>query len=84
MTRAIEPEYPELARQQALTGTTQVKVTLAESGAVTDAQVYASSGSPALDAAAVAAARRSTYAPEIDDCRPRAGSYLFRAEFSAQ
>jgi protein TonB len=84
VTRAVEPDYPELARQQSLTGTTQVKVTLAETGAVMDAQVYASSGSAALDAAAITAARRSMYAPEIDDCRQHAGSYLFRAEFSAQ
>ncbi len=84
VTRAVEPDYPELARRQGVTGTTQIKVTLADSGAVTDAQVYVSSGSSALDAAAIAAARRSTYAPEIVDCRQRAGSYLFRAEFSAQ
>jgi protein TonB len=84
VTRAVEPDYPELARQQGLTGTTQVKVTLAETGTVVDAQVYASSGSPALDAAAIAAAKRSIYTPEIDDCRQHAGSYLFRAEFSAQ
>ncbi len=84
VTHAVEPEYPEVARQQGLTGTTQVKVTLAENGAVIDAQVYASSGSTALDVAAIAAAKRSSFAPEIDDCRQHAGSYLFRAEFSAQ
>jgi hypothetical protein len=34
-----------------------------------------------LDDAALDAARRSTYAPEIVDCKTQSGSYLFRVEF---
>jgi protein TonB len=82
--RGIEPEYPEPARERGLTGTTQIEVTLAETGAVIDARVYAGSGSRILDEAALAAAKRSTYSSEIDDCKNVGGSYLFRAEFTAQ
>jgi len=37
-----------------------------------------------LDEAALAAAKRSTYSSEIDDCKRVGGSYLFRAEFATQ
>jgi periplasmic protein TonB len=84
IVHAIEPEYPDPARERGLTGTTQIEVTLAETGAVIDARVYAGSGSRILDDAALAAARRSTYSPEIDDCKNVGGSYLFRAEFNSQ
>jgi protein TonB len=84
IVRAIEPEYPLLAQQQGLIGTTQIVVTLAETGAVIDARVYAGSGSLVLDEAALAAAKRSTYSSEIDDCKRVGGSYLFRAEFATQ
>lgn len=85
--RTIEqfvPEMPEMAREEGLSGTAEVKVTLSAQGTVTDATIYLSTGSPVLDAAAVDAARRTTYAPKIVDCETVAGEYLFRVEFSAQ
>jgi periplasmic protein TonB len=82
LTRGVEPEYPEIARQQGAVGTTQVKVTLTATGGVSAATVYKSSGNAALDNAAVAAARASSYAPETENCAPIAGSYLFRADFN--
>jgi hypothetical protein len=36
-----------------------------------------------MDAAALAAARRSTYAPAMRDCKAVPGTYLFRADFSS-
>jgi protein TonB len=84
VTRAADPEYPELARQQGVTGVTQVRVTLTETGGVSDAEVYKSSGNPLLDRAAVTAAKESSYSPEIDNCVKVSGSYLFRAEFAGQ
>jgi len=84
IVRAVEPEYPALAQQQGLIGTAQIEVTLAETGAIIDAHVYAGSGSRVLDDAALAAAKRSTYSSEIDDCKNVGGSYLFRAEFTTQ
>ncbi|HMD01338.1 MAG TPA: energy transducer TonB [Candidatus Baltobacteraceae bacterium] len=84
VTRPVEPDYPELAKQQSLTGVTQVKVTLSETGAVQGTDVYKSSGSSLLDRAAIAAAKQSSYSPEIDNCVKQAGSYIFRAEFTSQ
>jgi protein TonB len=83
-TRPVEPDYPEMARQQGMTGTVQVKVTLAATGSVQGAVVYKSSGSAALDNAAIAAAKQSSYAAEVDNCVPTAGTYLFRADFTGQ
>jgi TonB family protein len=79
---AVEPDYPDIARQQGATGTTQVKVTLDATGNVVGAEVYKSAGNPALDRAAVAAARETSYVPEIVNCVKTAGSYLFRADFT--
>ncbi len=84
VTHAVEPEYPALAQQQGAIGVTQVEVSLTETGAVSDAKVYKSSGNASLDRAAIAAARQSTYSPEVDNCVKEAGNYLFRAEFDAQ
>lgn len=62
--------------------TAMIKVDLDENGRVLGVSVYASTGSLELDQAALRAARESTYAPETRDCRPVAGSYLFKVEFS--
>jgi TonB family protein len=84
-TRPVEPDYPDLARQQGAVGTVQVKIVLNSTGGVTNATVYKSSGNALLDRAAVAAARASSYSPEVEDCAPvNGGTYLFRADFSSQ
>ena len=46
------------------------------------ASVVKSSGNAALDNAAVVAAQDSTYAPDVVDCKPVAGTYLFHADFT--
>ncbi|MGH7728378.1 MAG: energy transducer TonB, partial [Vulcanimicrobiaceae bacterium] len=84
LTNAVSPDYPDIARQEGAVGTTQVEITLDASGAVTNATVYKSSGNQALDRSAVAAARASSYAPQIVNCQKVAGSYLFRADFTGQ
>jgi protein TonB len=80
----VEPDYPDIAREQGAVGTTQVKVTLDASGNVTDASVYKSSGSQALDQSAVKAARATRYSAETVNCVKTAGSYIFRADFTGQ
>ncbi len=82
--RAVEPDYPEVPRMQRVTGTAKIRVTLSDAGTVVAADVYDTSGNALLDDAALAAAKASTYAPEVEDCRKIPGSYIFRAEFSAQ
>jgi TonB family protein len=81
---AVEPKYPDIARDQGATGVTQVKVTLDATGAVTDASVYKSSGNQALDYEAIKAAKATHYTPEIVNCVRTAGTYIFRGEFSGQ
>ena len=62
-------------------GTAEVQVSLDAAGRVTDAHIYHSTGSMILDRTAIDAARRSTYAPQIVDCQPAGGTYLFRVDF---
>jgi TonB family protein len=81
-TRLAEPWYPESARELGTAGEADVLVSLSASGAVTSATIYRSSGSAALDASAIMAARQSTYAPEVANCVPAAGSYTFHASFA--
>jgi protein TonB len=83
-TNKVEPDYPEMARQQGAVGTATIRVSLAPSGAVSGAAVYKSSGNAQLDTSALRAARSSSYRAEIRDCQPVAGDYLFVATFEAQ
>jgi TonB family protein len=75
-----DPEMPAMARERNVTGTVDVRVDLSETGAVRAVSI-ANSPDVVLDDAALDAARRSTYAPEIVDCKTQSGSYLFRVEF---
>jgi periplasmic protein TonB len=50
--------YPAAARARGQTGTAVLRVTIARDGALAAAALVASSGIPALDAAALEAARR--------------------------
>lgn len=85
MARTIRPQvpnYPALARARGARGVSYVAVTLDATGAVTEAHVYQSSRSKELDDAALDAARRSGYAPEVFRCEPVSGRYLFRVDFT--
>ena len=77
-----QPEYPDSARDLGL-GEVQVAVTvtIGPSGNLVDAKIAQSAGNMALDQAALAAARQSTYAPKIVDCQPTTGSYYFKVTF---
>ncbi|HLI95987.1 MAG TPA: energy transducer TonB [Candidatus Baltobacteraceae bacterium] len=57
---------PELGRGRV----TIVQVTVGPNGKATNANVYNGSGSPKADAAAIAAAMASTYAPAMNACHP--------------
>jgi TonB family protein len=73
-------EMPDIARERNVTGTVDVRVDLSETGAVRGVSI-ANTPDAVLDEAALDAARHSTYAPEIVDCKAQSGSYLFRVEF---
>jgi TonB family protein len=80
---AISPDQTASECAGETNATAMIEVDLDESGRVTGVSVYASTGSLELDRAALDAARESTYAPEMRDCQPVAGSYLFKVEFSS-
>jgi periplasmic protein TonB len=80
----VQPEYPEVAREQGAFGTAKVAVTLDAHGTVVSAVIAQSAGNAALDQEAIKAAKASTYSPEIVDCKPIGGVYLFRAVFDSQ
>ncbi len=77
---AVTPAAPEDADVQ--TGTAQVRVDLAPTGAVVHATIYRSAGNMLLDQAALRAARSSTYRAETKDCALVGGSYLFTVDFT--
>ena len=78
--RAVEPDTPAIAQQQNIGGTVQVVVDLDERSEVTGARLQ-SSPSAILNAAALSAARRSTYRTQIRDCRPVPSEFVFSATF---
>jgi protein TonB len=80
-TQEAQPVYPESAQQLGISGAVDVLVSLAADGGVTAATIYKSSGSAALDQAAIRAARASTYSPDIVNCQAIAGSYTFHVSF---
>jgi TonB family protein len=78
----ITPDYPDVARQMALEPKTVViSVSLDSRGITTGARIVESSGVASLDAAALAAARASTYTPAMQACKAVPGTYLFQASF---
>ena len=83
-TNQVAPDYPEMAKSQGASGTTQVQVELDAAGGVVSATIYKSAGNASLDQAAIAAAKESKYQPEIVNCVKTAGKYLFRAVFDEQ
>ncbi len=81
---AVTPDYPDTARKRNLgQAHVMVLVTLSPKGAVMSARVQHSSGDLSIDMAALDAARKTTYAPKIVDCKPITGTYLFFADFKA-
>jgi TonB family protein len=82
LDRAAIPNYPDSARLNGTAGVALIQVTLDESGTESAVRVFRSSGDASLNVAALDAAKTSTYFPQVFACRPRRGSYIFRADFS--
>jgi TonB family protein len=81
--RAVEPTYPDVAREQGATGLAFILVRVAPDGSSIGADVMRSSGNAALDGSAMGAARATKYRGAIFDCEPVPDSFIFRAEFDA-
>lgn len=82
-TNLVSPDTPEMAKEQGVSGEVDVQVSLDAAGHVTSASVLKTPSS-LLNSAALEAARQSSYAPEVADCKPIAGSYKFVAVFESQ
>jgi periplasmic protein TonB len=82
--QAAEPAFPDAARLQGASGTTDVEVMLDATGTAVAVSVHTSSGFAVLDRAALDAARATAYTPEVVDCVKTAGQYIFRADFESQ
>ena len=79
--RPAVPEVPPMAQQQGITGTVQVVVSLDADSRVTATRIR-SSPSAILNAAALTAARQSTFQTEMRDCRPVPADYLMSIDFA--
>ena len=84
---AVQAHDPPLADVAATRGTVVVKVSLTETGDVRTATLYRETlgdrtGAGDLIRASILAAATSTYAPQISKCRPVAGAYLFRIDYT--
>ncbi len=81
--RAIEPDMPAMAQQQGITGDVTIDISLDENNHIVAASVE-SSPSKILNAAALSAARQSTFHTEIRNCKPIAATYRFVVTFASQ
>ena len=76
-----EPAYPERARRAGVEGVVGVRIVLAADGTVRHVELTRSSGSRLLDAAALAAARASRFAPASRDAATVASEALATYRF---
>ncbi len=68
--RRVEPIYPRSARLAGQEGAVRLRLNLSAQGQLAAIEIRESSGSPALDAAALAAAQASAFAPAESEGRP--------------
>ncbi len=82
-TKAIVPDYPQIARMEGQAGKVKTIVELDGAGNIIDSDLYVSSGSAALDRAGHDAAVHSTYGPASVACNASGGFYIFEADFAS-
>ena len=75
------PEFPRLAKQAGITGTVVVKMLVDETGNVLKVILAKSSGTQALDDAALGAAEKCKFSPAIQNGRPVKVWVTFPYEF---
>jgi protein TonB len=73
--KQVQPEYPQEAIDAGAQGTVVILVTIGPDGSASDIRVSQSSGSAALDRAALEAAKESTFAPPEVDGQPATQTY---------
>jgi protein TonB len=81
MINQVQPEYPRFAKSAGIEGVVWVQALVDKDGSVVKAQVGKSSGTAALDEAAVEAAHHNTFKPGIQNGRPVACWVTYKVEF---
>jgi len=79
-----EPETPQIAQQQGITGEVTVQIELDDKSHLVGNPIVTKSPSSILNQAAINAAKHSRYQTEIKDCVPQAAKYLFVVDFQSQ
>lgn len=78
----VQPDYPDMAKEENIQGDVTVRITIGTSGQVIAAVIQESSGNPLLDNAALKAARESTFKPPMVNGVPTQRDYLIIYTFS--
>ena len=81
MIHHVQPEYPRMAEQVGLEGRVWIKALVYKDGSVKDAVVYKSSGTPALDEAALAVASLNKFKPAIQNGKPVSIWVTYQVDF---
>ncbi len=76
------PEYPDSAQERGLEGTVLLRVSVDAGGKATDVQIYKSSGTAALDDAAVRTVRHWSFVPAKRGAEPVSGQVIVPVDFS--
>lgn len=80
---APPPQIAPDARAGRVSGTAQIRVVVNAAGAVENANVVSSSGSPALDLVALGMAKSAEYQPATHLCKAIAAAYTYSVRFIA-
>jgi len=81
MVHEVQPDYPRLARRAGLEGSVWIEALVAVDGSVEEVAIAVSSGTEALDDAAVAAAWKNRYQPALRGNEPVAVWVTYKVEF---
>ncbi len=79
LTRRVEPDYPDLAREQHVQGSVELQIVVGKDGAVTSLNVI--QGDPQLVNAATAAVRQWQFKPLLSNGRPQEFETLVTVSF---
>jgi len=82
MVHEVKPKYPRLAKQAGLEGIVWIKALVGKRGNVLDAVVFKSSGTQALDEAALKVAPQNKFKPAIQNGRPVAVWVTYRVVYT--
>jgi len=77
----VTPDYPDMAKEENIQGDVTVRITIGPSGQVISAEISESSGNAQLDAAALKAARESTFKPPTENGVATTRDYLIIYNF---